>query len=402
MIWSGLERIESTTVDYEEGYIEIRTVEGRVVRLPGGSWAASSEDGPLDFKRVTFRPNDLVITMLTPRDEELEAEVFDSADLVERRAGRPVVYLDQNKWVQIALALHRPERVHGPELAATFRVIEMAHAKELILPISSGHSIEIGPLYGRRRLDIAVQMVGMSRGWIMTDPLRVRASELRALFGSLDDDSIGPIKQPVFTLDSRQFHAETPAPYLPTRPGLPPAAMLLVDALTSTQAVLAVLLENEGSPREGVDEASRWASLHQQLASHLATERASKQHLRTMTLLAFLSDLGDDLLHALHESGMTSSEYEHWLGERADGDIAQLPYLGRKRELVHRRLLNAQIKWGVNDLVDVLFLPCAAGYADYVVCEKQTGDYLQKVRGDRSGGARVFTSIAALIAALDT
>lgn len=400
MTWSGLERIESTIVDFEEGYVEVSAVDGRVIRLPGDSWATLPGDGPLDFKRVTFRPRDLVITMITPRDEELEAEVFDYGDMAERREGRPVVYLDQNKWVQIALALHRPERVHGPELEPTFRLIEMARAKELILPVSSGHSIEIGPLFGKRRLDIAVQMVGLSRGWIMADPLRVRASELRALFSSLDDDSIGSIEESVFTLDSRHFHSEAAPPDL-SRSGVPPEAVLLADALSGTQAVLATLLESEGAPREGVEEASRWASLHGQLARHLVSEPRNKSHLRTITLHAFLSDLGDDLFHALHESGTTSSEYERWLGEKADGDIAQLRYLGRKRELMHLRLLNAQVPWGVNDLIDVLFLPCAAGYADYVVSEKLTGDYLQRANRGREDGARVFTSVAALISEMN-
>jgi hypothetical protein len=163
-----------------------------------------------------------------------------------------------------------------------------------------------------------------------------------------------------------------------------------------------VLLENERtrSP-EGVKAANNWAALHQGFATHLAAEPATRPHLRTLTLHRFLADLGDGLFQAAHDAGLSPSEYQAWLRSRADADLAQPPYLGRKREVIHRRLLNAQDAWEHHDLVDMLFLPCAAGYADYVVCENKTGDYLKRVARDRSGGAIIYTSIRDLMAALE-
>ena len=53
-----------------------------------------------------------------------------------------------------------------------------------------------------------------------------------------------------------------------------------------------------------------------------------------------------------------------------------MPYIGRVEELVYHRLRNAAAGWERNDLNDVHFLCCAAGYADVVVCEKETADHL--------------------------
>ena len=57
--------------------------------------------------------------------------------------------------------------------------------------------------------------------------------------------------------------------------------------------------------------------------------------------------------------------------------LAELPYLGRAREVTHYRLMNAQDAWEANDLDDLHHLACAAGYADIVVGEKKF-HYLQR------------------------
>lgn len=400
-VTTGLEHVESLTIDYEQGLLEIRTVDGRVVRQRGGAALPSRPNGPLDFKRVTFRPADLVMTTVTTWDLEFEAEVFANDDQLARRSGRPVIYLDQNKWIQVLQAIHRPERVHGSDLAPTLRLIHLAQAKQVILPISSGHWIETAKVYGERRSHLAAAMVGLSRGWLMCDPLLVRACEMRALFTKPSDATGTSIREPVFTLDPHQLYAEPSPTYIPRGPGLPSEWVDLISALSGAQAVLGVLLENERTQSsEGLKAAASWAAVHQRFATHLATEAATRPHLRALTLYRFLADLGHGPLQAAHEAGLSPSDYVRWLRSRADADIAQLPYLGRKREVIHLRLLNPQSAWKPNDLVDTLFLPCAAGYADYVVCENQAGDYLQRVARNHLDGATVFTSIRDLVAAL--
>jgi hypothetical protein len=38
--------------------------------------------------------------------------------------------------------------------------------------------------------------------------------------------------------------------------------------------------------------------------------------------------------------------------------------------MLHDRHLNRGTKWSPNDLTDMVYLSCAAGYADFVVCEQ--------------------------------
>lgn len=399
--WEALQHIESMTIDYDRDELVLKTIDGREILRRGGTRPSSRPEGPFDFKRVTFRPGDLVATMVTQWDAELAAEVFDHDDQHARRAGRPVVYLDQNKWIQISMALHRPERVHTPELGPTRRLIDLAHGNEVILPISSGHWIETGPIYGERRTRLAAEMVGLSRGWLMRDPLLVRASELSTLFGSQRQASIAPSADEVFTLDPRQLHAGLSTRYEERHPNLPAQVVELVHTLSGASAAFAVLLENERthSP-EGIAAATRWATLHQRFAEHLARESATRPHVRALTLHRFLADLGRDLPQAAHDAGLTPGDFAAWLRSQADADIAQLPYLGRERDVIHLRLLNAQDRWERNDLIDMLFLPCAGGYADYVVCENQTADYLRRVARGRPAAAAVCASINELVRAL--
>lgn len=90
-----------------------------------------------------------------------------------------------------------------------------------------------------------------------------------------------------------------------------------------------------------------------------------------------------------------------WIDERADRDLRQLPCVGRRREITHARLSNAGDRWHEHDLVDMLYLPCAAEYADYVVCEKKMAHYLQRTGRNRPGVGTVVTSLADLLRVLE-
>ena len=71
------------------------------------------EGASLDFSSVSFRPTDFELTLVTSWGDTLNVEVVSEEEEFTRRRGRAVVYLDQNKWVQIALALRRPDRARA-------------------------------------------------------------------------------------------------------------------------------------------------------------------------------------------------------------------------------------------------------------------------------------------------
>ncbi len=96
-------------------------------------------------------------------------------------------------------------------------------------------------------------------------------------------------------------------------------------------------------------------------------------------------------------SGLSPETFADWLRSDAEDDIAAAPYLGRMRDVIHFRLRNADDRWQPNDLIDMLFLPCAAAYADIVMAERKTGDYLERAERSRCDGARVVTSFSELV-----
>lgn len=307
-----------------------------------------------------------------------------------------VIYLDQNKWVQVAQAVNAPDKLTVRDLDAALRLVQLARRGDVLLPLSSGHWIETGPLDRRRREHVATQMVGLSRGWIMRDPLRVTESEIARLLG-------GNEKIPeTFTLDSRELYAEPMGRYVPKEGGLPADSVDLINAITGVQSIMAVLLENERTKdAAGVLAAQRWAAIHTSFSKQLNAGRYSRETKREMTVGAFIQDLGHGLADAAKRAGWTMAELESWAKLRADEEFALVPYLGLRREITHARLVNVDDPWHEHDLVDMLYLPCAAAYADYLVCEKKTADYLRRAGRKRPEGADIYTSIAELVGVLE-
>ncbi len=55
---------------------------------------------------------------------------------------------------------------------------------------------------------------------------------------------------------------------------------------------------------------------------------------------------------------------------RSGDEITAMPSLGLFREVLEQKHLNPGTTWYNNDLSDLMYLTCAAGYADYVVSER--------------------------------
>lgn len=293
----------------------------------------------------------------------------------------PVVYLDQNHWIALAQASHAPEKLTPETQGAARSLIERARARQIILPLSGAHMTESAKTYGRRRQQLVATMLQISRGWVMRDVLSVRRRELRAVFlQSAGETAEIPAVTDVFTLDAEAVFTE-PLGY--TEPDLgreaPRAAALLHRRLTTASAVFSVLAEDEKtiSP-EGRALAAGWAQSHADLATHIAAEPRAKALARDLTRVRFTSDMAEEIAEAARSTGLDPARFRRWLVEDAEEDLARLPYLGRAREVTHHRLMNAEDRWEANDLNDLHFLSCAAGYADVVIGEKKFTHYLRR------------------------
>ena len=116
----------------------------------------------------------------------------------------------------------------------------------------------------------------------------------------------------------------------------------------------------------------------------------AKFYARDLTRIRFLADMQQDIAQAALQGGLTAEQFGDWLGDGAENAFHALPALGRIREVLHLRLVNADDKWHRNDLNDILHLCSAAGYADVLVGEKKTCNYLRRVEAQVPDGAQVF------------
>lgn len=387
--WDQFNGLLELTLDYEnDAFVVVHADRGEFRRQNTGTPRL------LDFKRATVRVPERTLVLVTPTENTVEVELYWFDDQRARLGARPVIYLDQNKWVQISRAINRPQQVQPAlELDATLQVVEFARTKKVVLPLSSGHYIETGPLYDDRRRDLATLMVDLSAGWVMRDPLTVRMQELVVCFQAKGYPAC--VRQPVFTLDPDALQTRMEIPEEPDPSSLDAVNRVFAGA----SARFAVLLENEAIHNpEGAAYTARWAAAQQGAADILRSDATVRLQARGFTLRAFLSDLGLHLTAACRSAGIDPDAFGDWLRGAPDDQIRHLPYLGRAREVHHQRLMNAQDRWRPNDLIDWLFLPLAAGYADHVVCENSHGHQLRRAgQAVNTAGAQIQSTFADLV-----
>lgn len=384
-----LARFESVEFFPTTGEMRLRMLTGEVYSTPGS---------PV--------PDTVIVrSCWGPPGTSLELE-FDDGEVVVLEVPtrpvvpdpRPVVYLDQNHWVELARARVGSPRLTGDRLDTYLRFTQLAESGRIIVPLSSAHLTEMGRKSGQQRRDVAVTMLRLSRGWQMRNPLQVRNEELDAVF---DERAM---VRPVFTLEPDVIWTHDPRP----RPPIPKddvwaEAMTLADDLAAAASLADVLADPERAQSdEGLELAQRWAASFGDLAQHVRTSPKAKAGLRLVSLARFITDMQEDVARAARDSNMTPEAFQHWLMNDSEQALMRLPSVGRIREVTHRRLANADDNWERNDLCDMLFLSTGAGYADFVVAERKIGNYLRQAAAVTRPGGRVFVKMADALEAIET
>ncbi|MEV0898129.1 hypothetical protein [Actinoplanes sp. NPDC049802] len=309
---------------------------------------------------------------------------------VRTAVDHPVVYLDQNHWIDMARHAVGSPQLSPERRQVCKRIAELAEAGQIILPVSAAHLGEIAKKADRQRTEVAQVMLKLSQGWQMCSPLRVEDHELSQIFAS------GPAltKSQVFTVEpgamwSSRTEQQLPAPS--EQDPLPADLESLVGRLTWATAMVETFVDTRRLVSDaGLRKTDRWAASFQELAVHVRGNPKARQQLRLVTRVRFMSDINDELTAAAGAAGLTPEQFYQWSLTQSEHDLAAVPMLGRFRELVHLRVSNADDKWEGNDLNDTLYLCCASGYANIVVGEKKTVSYLLRMKGKVPDGAEVF------------
>lgn len=371
---------ESIALLPSTGETEFTLVDGRVRRFKEGPFSPSRS-----IVKSTFFPARSEAVLLLLDGSTLLFEVGTILSGVDR----PVVYLDQNHWIDLARVLvGATERMTRGRLDTCQEMIDLARAGELILPLSSGHAVETAKAYGQRRANLARTQLELSRGWQMRSPLLIRGRELLQLLATDRGVEQGA---DVFSLLPQALWSDPDRPRpLPTATPRRPMEGLITRV--SWVMALAELLLNEERDisSEGTEIAARWAASFQELAQYIPSNPKAKARLRDLSRIRFVTDMGTDVAKAASLVGLTAEQFGEWLSNQAESDFHRAPALSRIREVLHLRLSNSDDKWEANDLNDLLYLATAAGYADVVICERKTANQLHQVASQVPAGAAVF------------
>lgn len=359
-----------------------------VYRSDGKRVSASLPQGFLaeekNVRRFGWRAADEVLLIELPDGSTATVELNLGRSVEELLARRAIVYLDQNQWSKISASLHG--RDSGSEGEAARELLQLVDERRIVLPASAGHFMETGPLYATPRIELASTVLGLSRGWQMRSPLHLRVQELAD--GLRDEpSSVGIPFGP---------GADVFVSGLERRTGSHPEPLATVNAeLTRAMSIHATLIDPEiieDPGGAGAAAAASWASEQSRIAKQLRDDGVSKEKARHVTNARFVVDMRDDVARAGIAVGLSPSDVSKRLLGPLD-PVSQMPFLARFREVVHLRVRNAGQKWEGNDLIDLMFLSCAAGYADVVIGERTTIAYLRQARAVPPGAA-LATSLA--------
>ncbi|GGX97904.1 hypothetical protein [Streptomyces fructofermentans] len=312
---------------------------------------------------------------------------------------RLVVYLDQNMWRPVSETLQGGETVSGEDRAAAERLAEWVRNRRIVMPASAGHHYETTKWsVADKRYSLGLTILQLSRGWQMRDPLQVRVDEILEMFRCWKGKADSARASSVFTLAPNALHSPPRGvtPYTPPSDFSADDAFRLV-SLTSASTYIDVMLDAEHvqpGPETG------WVASNQRYSEWLDTQDWDSQQKRRSIDAFLFSDFQRELAEGAYAAGLSLQEVQQWGQKRPVQGFAVLPATGLYREMFHNRHLNKGTKWRRNDLTDMIYLSCAAGYADFVVCERHMREPLEWGVRRLGQTAKVFRRLGEAVSAI--
>ncbi|MDX6742579.1 hypothetical protein [Actinocorallia sp. A-T 12471] len=382
--------IKSITMGFARQRITVALADGRRAHGPLDVGCATACD---EILSATWTAGERTL-VLELRTGNIEVEFgLDPAEDLQQIARRPVVYLDQNHWISLARARHSPDKIGDRRtLDAAYQVMDLARSQKIILPLSADHFTETARAVGHRRLTLAAVMLEMSRGWRMLDPLAVRDQELERIFADLAGQGE---RRGNAVLTSNPMAIWSMAE--PASPRLGTVGRRVVDILSTSSVLLAD--EHEDA---GVEQVLGWVGKHNDLAHFFGGNPRTRSQKELAAFALSLADMRTELAMAATKAGLSPQLFQAWVAADPYADLATLPFVGRVIRATHRRVRDPGDRWERNDLGDLYFLACAAGYATAVVAEKKAAAYLRSQSGDPLGGGTVVSSLPDLFPFLDS
>jgi hypothetical protein len=315
----------------------------------------------------TYLPRSSQLRLRTTRGDDVVVDM----PLPSRLApisDRPTIYLDQNHWSTLTNSIYDPDRVaSNAEREAALRIIQLADAKKIILPMSSAHISETckqaDPEQRYRR---ALTIAQFSAGWQLRDPLELRRFEIRQVL-ALRYRHLCLIRPAAVTLEPNAIHSGRDGGPPPVVSNFPSEARWAIHSISCIGGILDALLDADHVP---MPVSPGWAAGFQRFSAFLKSDPSGKELKRRRTHVKFIADLGRELPEEAHHAGVTPQEMSEWTLSHSEEDLHRMPALGLFREVLHEKLCDGRLRWRDNDLTDMMYLTAAAGYCDHVVGER--------------------------------
>jgi hypothetical protein len=264
--------------------------------------------------------------------------------------------------------------------------------------MSLGHMGETAKWNDReRRYRLALTVTELSRGWQMRYPLDIRQYELRQSFATrIKHGPLLPLD--MFTLEPCAAESESSAKeYFATHAKLPAEIRRPVEALSCISSYFDAILDSESVPMNSIPE---WVNRFQNFTAWIASEKKTTSQKREFIRSGFLADLSGEIAQAAVESGTSPEEFKTWFDSYFNKDVRTMPSLSLFSEIFQDKHLDPGTTWRNNDLIDMLFLSCAAGYADFVVGERSLVNYAKQAANRLQRTINIYPRISDLVVAL--
>jgi hypothetical protein len=322
------------------------------------------------------------------------------------------VYLDQNKWLDLARAAHN--RPGGQDFKDILAISRYGVERGLVsFPLSASHYMETlrrGDAASRHRL--AMVMAELSRFHAIASAPDVLPGELDRALRKRYGKPVFPRPLQVFGVGIAHAFANPDFKYrLPEEVRVDPHTK----ARLEEQATL--LLEHtvlagpaQGVPVPGMEENNRY-SVHgqryveaeQKIAEGLRQHDPGRQHLADWIAKTELVDILQPLNEAFARGPIAKQEStELDTAEGMTGLLMDLPSRVVTYELRRLQHQSRDTKWKPNDLADVALLSVAIPYCDVVVTEKQWCHMARRAKLDRRFDTVILHDLKELAAVLVT
>lgn len=348
-------------------------------------------------------------------------------------AFKKIVYLDQNKWVEILKA--ERSGVDSPPLAAAAALRKAVQSGSIVVPLSAGHYLETWHRSDwNSRHDLARIMCDLSQFSTFAPVQSVQRWEIDlALVKYLGFETAGKelraVREQVLGRGVNHAFASPTGRLrlvssvatkdVPEGEPLEPEPQLL-DLLEKVRALpndayewwsLAgnaddSMIHKDWDTRGQHRIGDTYAEQERALSDHLLSNSEMKGKLDDLIAAQDLIEISTDLHEAATEIGLDPLHVYGKLvemggPEAVKGFLRTMPSVAVRYEARRLKHRNHQWSWQQHDHVDLVALSVAIPYADIVVTERQWAHLFKVAKLDREFGTRVISRLGELPQILD-